>query len=221
MIEPKDFCGKELSTALIEMNINGCCGHFIYDKDASKLKANRQILTVRTAAALGYTLAISLYEAQKFFRQKHNIHIEIIYHDTLWYEYLVKKSGKIIVQGSGYTTYENALVTAIEKTVESIKSLMTRQEFHDKWGDTDPWDIENENVLREYKEDCFKMWENAGFKERYMSKIDPDEPYNNTPFKVLRRATEEECELHCMPLWLVELYDGHTAYCGPDEICKF
>lgn len=29
MIEPKDFCGKELSAALIEMNINGCCGHFI------------------------------------------------------------------------------------------------------------------------------------------------------------------------------------------------
>lgn len=137
MIEPKDFCGKELSATLIEMNINGCCGHFIYDTDASKLKATRLILTVRTAAARGYTLAISLYEAQKFFRQKHNIHIEIIYHDALWYEFLVKKASKTIVQGSGYATYEDALVTAIEKTVESIKS-MTRQKFQDKWGDTDP-----------------------------------------------------------------------------------
>lgn len=122
MIEIKDFCDKKLSAALIEMNINGCCGHFIYDKDNSILKAMRQLLTVRTAAALGYTLAISLYEAQKFFRQKHNIHVEIIYHDTLWYEYLVKKSGKIIVQGSGYTTYEDALATAIEKTVQYLKS---------------------------------------------------------------------------------------------------
>ena len=97
---------------------------------------------------------------------------------------------------------------------------MTKRELEDIESvlvDIDPWDIENENVLREYKEDCFKMWENAGFKDRYMSQVDPDEPYNNTPFKVLRRATEEECELHCMPLWLVELYDGHTAYCGPDK----
>ena len=194
MLETKDFCDNQLSRELWIMGLvpeNFCDGP-----------------------------DVMLYEAQKFFRQQHNIHIEIIYHDALWYEFLVKKTNKTVAQGSGYATYEDALMTAVEKTVAFINPVMTPQEFKDKWGDTDPWDIEDENVLRRYKEDCFKMWEKTGFKERYMSKVDPDEPYNNTPFKVLRRATEEEYELHCMPLWLVELYDGHTAYCGPDEICK-
>lgn len=37
---------------------------------------------------------------------------------------------------------------------------MTKRELEDIESvlvDIDPWDIENENVLREYKEDCFKM----------------------------------------------------------------
>ena len=76
MLTEKDYCDKDLSATLMEMGFRGF-GHFYYEKDSSKLKATHQFLTVRTAKALGHTLAISLYEAQKWLREEKNIHIEV------------------------------------------------------------------------------------------------------------------------------------------------
>ena len=39
-------------------------------------------------------------------------------------------------------------------------------------------------------------------------------------FEVIRRATEEECDLEAMPLWLIRFENGDEAYCYPEEICK-
>lgn len=96
---------------------------------------------------------------------------------------------------------------------------MTYQEFQQKWGDTDPWNLEEE-ILEEYKNDQFDMWETVGFRDTYMSLIDPSEPYNGVPFKVLRRATTEEFGLICMPAWLIEFENGDQTHCYADEICN-
>ena len=76
MLTEKDYCDKDLSATLMEMGFSGF-GHFYYEKGSSKLKSTRQFLTIRTAKELGYILAISLYEAQKWLREEKNIHIEV------------------------------------------------------------------------------------------------------------------------------------------------
>lgn len=80
MLTEKDYCDKDLSTTLMEMGFRGF-GHFYYEKNSSKLKATSQFLTVRTAKALNLTLAISLYEAQKWLREEKNIIVEVFVDD--------------------------------------------------------------------------------------------------------------------------------------------
>ena len=77
MLTEKDYCDKDLSATLMKMGFRGF-GHFYYEKGNSKLKATHQFLTVRTAKALGHTLAISLYEAQKWLREEKEVYVTVI-----------------------------------------------------------------------------------------------------------------------------------------------
>lgn len=103
MLTEKDYCDKDLSASLMEMGFRGF-GHFYYEKDSSKLKVTHQILTVRTAKALGHTLAISLYEAQKWLREEKNIHIEV-YACAGGYIYELCKAYKADSFSGGTTIY--------------------------------------------------------------------------------------------------------------------
>ena len=73
---------------------------------------------------------------------------------------------------------------------------MTEAEFDKKWKGISTDDMTDEQFV-EFKNDCFEM-----------------------SFKVLRRATTEECDLEAMPIWYIEFENGDTAYCYPEEICK-
>lgn len=106
------------------------------------------------------------------------------------------------------------------KAFTKQKRTMTQEEFDRKWGDIDPWDIKDEDVLEQYKNDCFKMWEEIGFREKYQSLTDPNEPYNGIPFRVIRRAMKDEFDLICLPAWLIEFENGEQTHCYPDEICN-
>ena len=103
MLTEKDYCDKDLSATLMEMGFRGF-GHFYYEKDSSKLKAIDRFLTVRTAKALGHTLAISLYEAQKWLREEKNIHIEV-YACAGGYIYELCKAYKADSFSGGTTIY--------------------------------------------------------------------------------------------------------------------
>lgn len=96
---------------------------------------------------------------------------------------------------------------------------MTEKEFDKKWKDADPDKLSDEE-LRQFKQDCFAMYEQTGFLDTFNSPYDEQGEHNGMPFKVVRRATTEECDLEAMPLWLVEFENGDTAYCYPEEICK-
>lgn len=99
---------------------------------------------------------------------------------------------------------------------------MTQQEFENKWKDVDPDELSDEQLLQ-FKQDCFAMYEQTGFLEKFDSPYDDigggTHEHNGMKFKVVRRATDEECDLEAMPLWLVEFENGDTAYCYPEEIC--
>lgn len=99
---------------------------------------------------------------------------------------------------------------------------MTEKDFTAKWSGIKVDDMTNEQ-LTEYKNDCFDMYEETGFLEKFDSPYDNisggQHKHNGMGFKVLRRATVEECDLETMPLWFVEFENGDTAYCYPEEIC--
>jgi len=95
---------------------------------------------------------------------------------------------------------------------------MTQQEFDNKWKGVDPDELSDEQ-LQQFKQDCFAMYEQTGFLEKFDSPYDSEGEHNGMKFKVVRRATAEECDIEAMPLWLVEFENGDTAYCYPEEIC--
>lgn len=96
---------------------------------------------------------------------------------------------------------------------------MTYNEFKEKWGNI-PTDKMTDEQFTEFKNDCFDMYERGGFIGVFNSPYDDEGEHNGQTFKVLRRATTEECDLEAMPLWFVEFENGDTAYCYPEEICK-
>lgn len=100
---------------------------------------------------------------------------------------------------------------------------MTEKDFNTKWGNVNVDDLTYEQLL-EFKNDCFSMYEETGFIKKFDSPYDDIgggmHEHNGMAFKVIRRATTEECDLEAMPLWFIEFENGDTAYCYPEEICK-
>ena len=98
---------------------------------------------------------------------------------------------------------------------------MTYDEFNNKWTeDAYKQATETDEKWDEYVKDCFDMYELYGFSKTFHSPYDSEEGHNGKPFKVLRRATYEECDIEAMPIWLVE-FEGESEpyYCYPEEIC--
>lgn len=100
---------------------------------------------------------------------------------------------------------------------------MTEKDFNAKWGNINVDNLSDEE-FQEFKDDCFSMYEETGFLEKFDSPYDDIggglHEHNGMGFKVLRRATAKECDLEAMPIWFIEFENGDTAYCYPEEICK-
>lgn len=98
---------------------------------------------------------------------------------------------------------------------------MTEKELIEKWGiDYDPCCVETIEEVIEFKNDCFDMYEEGGFSERYFSPYDEMECHNGMKFEVICRATTEECDLEALPIWKIKFENGEIAYCYPEEITK-
>ena len=96
------------------------------------------------------------------------------------------------------------------------------KKFHEKW---DGVDIDNipYDELRNFKEDCFSLYEQTGFLETFSSPYDELGEHNGMKFKVIRRAIEfrdgeGEVDIESMPVWFVKFENGDEAYCYPEEI---
>lgn len=96
---------------------------------------------------------------------------------------------------------------------------MTETDFRNKWGGISTDDMTDEQFL-EFKNDCYEMYEETGFIDKFDSPYDDEGEHNGMPFKVVRRATQDEVDIEAMPLWFIEFENGDTAYCYPEEICK-
>ena len=97
---------------------------------------------------------------------------------------------------------------------------MTQAEFDKKWGGISTDNMTDDEFV-EFKEDCFSFYETTGFSDFFHSPYDEYGEHNGKPFKVVRRATTDECDLDAMPLWVVT-FEGEEEpyYCYPEEICR-
>ena len=78
MLNNKDYCDYETCVALKELGYVGSSRYYYTQRDHKfHYDAYNKFYTVRTADAMGYVLAIHLYEAQKWLREIHNIFVMI------------------------------------------------------------------------------------------------------------------------------------------------
>lgn len=99
------------------------------------------------------------------------------------------------------------------------KTLTPLEVFDKKWKGADVDKMSDEELV-EFKNDCFTLYEKTGFVEKFDSPYDDNGEHNGMSFKVLRRATRQECDIEAMPVWFIEFENGDTAYCYPEEIAK-
>ena len=110
MLTEKDYCDYDTCVALKELG---------YD-DSTDLRYNSY---GSLGDFLGGIKAPTLYEAQKFLREEHDLHIEVRWYCNMWYEYEVKEAeGKVVAEGSAFPTYEEALSTAVYMATEHLKA---------------------------------------------------------------------------------------------------
>lgn len=109
----------------------------------------------------------------------------------------------------------------IREDLAQVQRNALERDFKEKWGDVDVDELPDEK-FREFKDDCFRLYEQTGFLELFDSPYDDigggKHEHNGMRFEVIRRATPEECDLEAMPLWLVKFENGDEAYCYPEEI---
>jgi hypothetical protein len=130
MLTEKDYCDYDTCVALKEMGYKGT-SRFFYATKESPLRrySYDQILTIRIANAVGHTLAISLYVAQKWLREEKRIGVFVSGFKngyTFWVNNLL--SGDTLYQGffdnqtgEKYKSYEEALSEGIKAAVKILK----------------------------------------------------------------------------------------------------
>ena len=123
MLTGKDCCDYYTCVALKELGYVGSSRYYYTQRDRKfHYDAYNKFYTVRTADAMGYVLAIHLYEAQKWLREEKHLHIEVRWYLNMCYEYEVKEAeGEVIAEGSAFPTYEEALSRAVYMATEHLK----------------------------------------------------------------------------------------------------
>ena len=126
MLTEKDYCDYETCVALKELGITAC-GLRFYEKGCpNTLYQNHlQPLTIRSAEALDRVLAISLYYAQKWLREKKNIQIEIptsFMDNGVWKFSFRIQTPEFYDRAIGeWDSFEEALLEGIKEAVKILK----------------------------------------------------------------------------------------------------
>ena len=79
-------------------------------------------------------------------------------------------------------------------------------------------DFMSEEEEREFVKDYSNCCEVEGFNNVYWSPYTEWEKYYGKPFKVIKRVTEEECDLEVLPTWKIQFEDSTIIHAYPEEI---
>ena len=127
MLNDKDLCDYNTSVALKELGYIGQ-GRLYYapDKDPNELRHfGIQVLTTRSAEALNFVLAVHLFDAQKWLREKKNIQIEIpisFMDNGVWKFSFRIQTPEFYDRAIGeWDSFEEALLEGIKEAVKILK----------------------------------------------------------------------------------------------------
>ena len=128
MLTEKDYCDYETCVALRELGYKGTSRFFYATKESTLRRySHNQILTTRIADSVGHTLAISLYVAQKWLREEHDICVHICRpHMTngsyVWSNTVFLHGCEVSSRGF-FLSYEEALSEGIKEAVKILKDM--------------------------------------------------------------------------------------------------
>lgn len=98
----------------------------------------------------------------------------------------------------------------------------TFEELHQHYGTYDDGISRTDmNVVteRQFVLDCFETYEHIGFAETFESPYPDYRHLTGLPFAVIRRTTEVEIDLDCLPMWRIRFENGEECDAFPEEIC--
>ena len=134
MLTEKDYCDYETCVALKELGFNqynsiryyaGVGGVKLWDFDGEPNYKEGELIALSDMYGIpsdgNEVAAPSLYEAQKWLREKHNLHIDVRLHGIIGYQCEVCTSERTITVGREFLTYEEALSEGIKSAVKILK----------------------------------------------------------------------------------------------------
>lgn len=127
MLTEKDYCDYDTCVALKEFGYVGLSRYYYTQRDHKfHYDAYNKFYTVRTADAMGYVLAIHLYEAQKWLRKEKGVIVEVFVDDDsdTPITYNIHKDGECVCHHHGkYWSVKEWNVALSEGIKEAVKIL--------------------------------------------------------------------------------------------------
>ena len=132
MLTQQDYCDYDTCVALKELGYVGSSRYYYTQRDHKfHYDVYNKFYTVRTADAMGYVLAVHLYEAQKWLREEKHIDVLVYLDDLKGYFPFIRiweGSWKTFVnleekeEGVAYSlNYEEALLEGIKEAIKILK----------------------------------------------------------------------------------------------------
>jgi hypothetical protein len=124
MLTNKNYCDYETCVALRELGYDGKRSNYCYiEKSKQQLEPEAGIfLKVFRGEKYTYVNAIHLYEAQKWLREEHNLHIEITYSPSCWTGKIYDFKERDYIKGfTFFESFEETLHTLIKEAVKILK----------------------------------------------------------------------------------------------------
>lgn len=98
---------------------------------------------------------------------------------------------------------------------------MTYKDFEELYKDFDTMTASFEDEYQ-MKQDAFDMYETEGFTDVFNTPYEECSEYNGQKYEIVRRASyvNGDCDMECLPQWIIKFEDGKEINAYPEEICK-
>ena len=128
MLTEKDYCDYDTCVALKELGYIGSSRYYYTQRDRMfHCDAYNMLYTVRTADAMGYVLAVHLYDAQKWLREEKDMNVYVkAFNGEGWYYIIQNYKGARIYPPLTQIlilchSYEEALLEGIKEAIKILK----------------------------------------------------------------------------------------------------
>ena len=137
MLSNKDYCDYDTCVALVDLGMRITSRKVYSDRNTLKHSSRGITYTVRTASAMGWVIAIPLYEAQKWLREEKGIVVDVSFSpfgyfasmytnvrnvesEILKERFKFEWSEKLFGE-EDHDSYEGALLEGIKEAVKILK----------------------------------------------------------------------------------------------------